>query len=452
MSMSQPIVRIAPSPTGNLHIGTARTALYNFLFARKYGGTFILRIEDTDRLRSTKAFEDNIVENLAWLGLTHDTFVRQSERTQLYTKALQNLIDNDKAYISKEERKDAPGELIEVVRLKNPGSRITFSDTIHGDITFDTTELGDFVIARAIDDPLYHFAVVFDDGEMGITHVIRGEDHISNTPRQILIQDALGYTRPQYAHIPLILAPDRSKLSKRAGATSITEYRDAGYLPSALTNYLALLGWNPGGAQEIFTMNELTNAFDLSRIHKAGAIFDLEKLQWFNHEHLKQVSDTQFLDLVKTHLTVDVTTMPQYTSTRLERALPILRERVRKMSDVDTLAREGELAMFFDRPSYDVTLLSFKGETPLAEIRVHLETVIEALSNINDEQFGAETIKASVWDYATEVGRGAVLWPMRYALSGKEKSPDPFSLAQVLGKIETIDRLRNAIAQIDERL
>jgi glutamyl/glutaminyl-tRNA synthetase len=255
--MNRPVVtRIAPSPTGNLHIGTARTALFNYLFARQNNGKFILRIEDTDRARSTAEFEQNILDGLAALGLKADgKITRQSERIDLYRDKIKQLIDSGRAYVSSE----SVGTNREVIRLKNDGIQVTFQDLIHGEITFDTTELGDLVIAKKIDEPLFHLTVVVDDAEMGITHVIRGEDHISNTARQILIQEALGYWRPAYAHLPLILAPDRSKLSKRHGATAVSDFLAQGYLPAALVNFMALLGWSPqagpqGTDQEVFDM------------------------------------------------------------------------------------------------------------------------------------------------------------------------------------------------------
>src|SRR3989344_840306 len=232
MKNKQVIVRFPPSPTGPLHVGGARTALFNYLFAKQNGGQIFLRIEDTDRERSKPEFEQNIIESLTWLGLEFDNAqpIRQSERSAIYRAALEKLISNNTAYVSREEieKKDKRGE---VISLRNLGKVITFTDLIRGEISFDTTELGDFVMAKSLDEPLYHFAVVVDDWRMNISHVIRGEDHISNTPRQILIQEALGAPRPIYAHIPLILAPDRSKLSKRHGAVSVTEYRDQGYLP-----------------------------------------------------------------------------------------------------------------------------------------------------------------------------------------------------------------------------
>jgi glutamyl-tRNA synthetase len=453
MENKKPIVRIAPSPTGNLHIGTARTALFNFLFARHTGGSFLLRIEDTDKARSTEAFEKNIIEGLSWLGLTTDgEVVRQSRRGALYKEKLQELIKKGAAYVSKEPAKESPSEMVEVVRLKNPGTKITFTDLIHGDITFDTTELKDFVIARSINDPLYHFAVVVDDGEAGITHVIRGEDHISNTPRQILIQEALGLRRPTYAHLPLILSPDRSKLSKRHGAVSLDAYRTQGFLPEAIVNYLALLGWNPGGEGEVFTLAELIPQFDITRTHSAGAIFDVEKLRWFNRAHLLKHSDAELSHKFLPFVSDDIRKLPQFSEEKFRTLVPLIKERVHTLEDVRILGESGDLSYFFGSPSYSAQALSFKGETSLVDIALHLETAREAILNISDEEFGAETVKAALWGYATEVGRGAVLWPLRYALSGKEKSPDPFTLAQVLGKAETISRIERAEASLREAL
>src|SRR6202142_3545999 len=283
------VTRFPPSPTGYLHIGSARTALFNLLFAAHEKGTMYLRFEDTDRERSKDEYEADILAGLAWLGIeyTKPAVLRQSERTTVYQKHLTALIEGGLAYTA-ETATNNPNK--QVIRFKNPGVSITFHDLVRGDVSFDTAELGDFVIAKILDEPLYHLAVVIDDHEMGVTHVIRGEDHISNTPRQILILEALGFERPVYAHIPLILAPDRSKLSKRHGATSVNEYRAAGYVPEALVNYLALLGWNPGGEQELFTLRELIAAFTMDHVQKGGAIFDIEKLRWFSKKKIENMS------------------------------------------------------------------------------------------------------------------------------------------------------------------
>lgn len=431
--------RIAPSPTGVLHVGTARTALFNYLFAKKNGGEFIIRVEDTDKERSTKEYEENILEGLAWLNLTHDELHHQSEDVERHKEAIQTLINAGAAYVSEEEAKNNPGEKVEVVRLKNPNKDITFTDLIRGDVTFNTEELGDFVIARRIDDPLYHLAVVVDDHRMEISHVIRGEDHISNTPRQILIQEALGYERPVYAHLPLILGEDRSKLSKRHGATAVDAYKEQGYLPEAFLNYMALLGWHPEGDQEIFSLEELINAFELERVQKGGAVFSEEKLDWVNKEHLGKLDDATYAG----HLNLeDIKNLPQYSDERFQKVLPLIRERLHKFSDFDSQ----EFAFFFEAPTYEKENLLFKGKGELEDTKKHLEHVQKTLSELkNDAWNDPEAIKASIWDYASEVGRGDVLWPLRYCLSGADKSPDPFTLLSILGSEESISRIEKAI-------
>lgn len=447
MSNSKPIVvRMAPSPTGNLHVGTARTTLFNYLFAKHTGGKFILRIEDTDKERSKPEFEKNIVDGLHWLGLSWDEFYRQSEREEIYVSYLQKLIDSGHAYVSKEEVKEE-GQRAEVIRFKNPNKLITFEDLIRGEVTFNTEELGDFVIARSISEPLYHLAVVIDDHEMGVTHVIRGEDHISNTPRQILIQEAIGAPRPIYAHLPLILDTDRKKLSKRAHGASvwIDSYKKDGYLPEALNNFFALMGWNPGGEKEVFTLDELCSIFEIEKTQKGGAIFNKEKLNWFNKEHMKRMSAEALSGGIEIALknskkleskTINATLIRNVISTTLER--------VSTLSEITILADAGEFDYFLDAPVYEKDLLFWKEEKDSSITKRRIEKVIEILSKIGDDTFTADTVKTALWDYATEEGRGQVLWPMRVALSGREKSPDPFILSGILGKTETVARLRTA--------
>jgi glutamyl-tRNA synthetase len=440
--MSKIRTRIAPSPTGVLHVGTVRTALINFLVAKKLGGEFVVRIEDTDKERSTKEFEENILSGLSALGLEHDKLYRQSEDVKHHVDAIATLLESGAAYESEEESKKEEGKMTTVVRLKNPGKEITFTDLVRRDVTFDTTELGDFVIARTKDDPLYHLAVVVDDARMNISHVIRGEDHISNTPRQILIQEALGYERPIYAHLPLILGADKSKLSKRHGAVSIDEYIEMGYLKESLINYLALLGWHPVGEQEIFTLDELIKEFELERVQKGGAIFSLEKLDWINKEHLEKLSDKEYLEGL--HLE-EIKNLPQHSEGKMEKVLPLVRERLHKFSDFNT----EEIAFFFDTPEYEIENLLFKGKGELQDAKKHLEYVKNTLSELeNDAWSDAETLKASIWDYASEVGRGDVLWPLRYCLSGLDKSPDPFTILPILGKEESLKRIDIAIEKI----
>lgn len=438
--------RFAPSPTGPFHVGGARTALFNFLFARANGGQFILRVEDTDKERSLREYEDEMKEALEWLSLDYDgALIRQSERTEIYSEQLQKLIDDDTAYISKEEG----GDRDEVIRFRNPGKRVQFDDIVRGEIEFDTTELGDFVIAKSIEEPLYHFTVVVDDLLMEITHVIRGEDHISNTPRQILIQEALSAPRPVYAHIPLILGPDKSKLSKRHGATSVQQYKEEGYLPEAFNNYLALLGWNPGDDREIFTLEELISEFDLSGVQKGGAIFNQDKLLWVNRQHILALSDHDFLHLVEENIPADIKKLPGYSNDMLMRILPLLRERAQTMKDIAIMADDGELEYYFEQPGYFAEKLLWRDDSDISVARNHLEKIKELYADISEETFNQETTKGMVWEYATEQGRGSVLWPLRYALSGMDRSPDPFELSEVLGKKETLSRINVAIERID---
>ena len=389
------VVRMAPSPTGYFHIGSARTALFNFLFARQHGGTFIFRSEDTNDERSKKEYEDNIIKTLKWLGLDYDQFFRQSERQNIYKSYIRKMLDNGSAYISKEEPKKE-GQRSEVIRLKNPNKKIVFQDVVRGEVQFDTTELGDVVIAKSLEEPLYHLAVVVDDHEMRITHVIRGEDILSSTPRHILIQEAIGAKRPVYAHIPLILSPDRSKLSKRYGATSIDEYKQRGFLPQAILNYLALLGWNPGTEQEIFTLEELIKVFDISHIHKGGAIFDEKKLEWVNKQHINLLPPEEKLKIIA--------------------------------KDFDTQSI----------PKLDKNKICWK-DTSVEETLKHLENAKEIIEENGD-----------LMSYAEREGRGNVLWPVRYALTGREASPDPFTIMEILGKEKSIKRLEKAIMLLND--
>ncbi|NTV44179.1 MAG: glutamate--tRNA ligase [Candidatus Yonathbacteria bacterium] len=424
------VTRFAPSPTGVLHVGGVRTALFSWLFARKYGGEFVLRIEDTDTERSTSEFEKDIIDGLSWLGITHDRFYRQSERVPEHRAHLERMLAEGAVYEA-EDNKDGTGK---VIRFKNTNETITFTDVVRGDITFDTTELGDFVIARDIDHPLYHLAVVADDFDMGVTHVIRGEDGISNTPRQILIGRAMGAPRPVYAHIPLILAPDKSKLSKRHGAVSATAYRDKGYLPEALLNFLALLGWNPGDEREIFTLTELVQEFSLERIQKSGAVFSTEKLDWINREHIKCLSK----DIALTEV---VRRFEDKNPEVLAKVAPLILERVSVWSDIDEFRKAGEFEYFFTAPVYDAEGLLWK-ESPAPEAWESIDNIINMLQSVSFES--PETIKSGLWTYAEERGKGAVLWPFRYALSGREKSADPFTIAWILGRDETLARLGTA--------
>jgi len=442
------ITRIPPSPTGHLHIGTARTALFNYLFSKHHSGKMVFRSEDTDKARSTKEYEDEIIEGLTWLGLTWDNevIVRQSQRAPIYRTYLEKMIEAGSAYLSKEESKNIPGQMVTVVRLKNPNKTIVFNDLIRGDISFDTTELGDIVIARSIDDALYHFTVVVDDFEMGVTHVLRGDDHISNTPRQILIQEAIGAPRPIYAHLPLILATDRSKMSKRHGAVALNEYRKAGYVKEAIINYLALLGWNPGTDQELFTLDELATAFDTDGIHKAGAVFDIKKFDWFNKEYLNKLSEAEYVEYIKTDFPERLSSLSQFSDERFQKLLPTIRERVSTRREFHDQAEEGEYDFAFTTPEYETGVLQWKNDDSVKAALPRLQKASEILSEADFSS--VESLKSSLWAYAEEVGKGELLWPLRVALSGRKQSPDPFTLAFIVGKEETLARLEIACGKI----
>lgn len=454
MNHKKIVTRFAPSPTGNLHVGGFRTALFNYLYARKHGGKLVLRIEDTDKERSKPEYEKNILDGLDWLGLKFDETFRQSERNKIHAHYLAKLIEEDKAYISKEaeltpeEKAEGKTRRDTVIRFRNPNKVITFYDLIRGEISFDTTELGDFVVAKSLDEPLYNFAVVVDDHEMGITHVIRGEDHISNTPRQIMIGNAIGAVEPVYAHIPLILSADKSKLSKRKGAKSLVEYRDMGYLPQALTNFMVLLGWNPGTNEELFSLEKLVELFDIAQVQKSGAVYNEEKLRWMNKEYLKR----------KPHVEIAAEVPPFFErsekfqnngwklSADLTRKLvPVILDRVSVYSDITAMADAGEFDYFFETPMYEAKDLIWRDEKDSENTKIFLQKAIDLLGDTPESDFSeSEKIKTVLWAYATEQGRGAVLWPIRFALSGKLKSPDPFTLISILGKKESIKRLTHA--------
>ena len=430
------ITRFAPSPTGFMHLGVYRTAIFSYLYAKKNGGSFVLRIEDTDKERSKKEYEENIIESLAWLGLEYDVFYRQSEHLDTHKKYLEKMIKEGSAYVSKEIAKDGSGVMKELVRFKNPNIDVTFHDEIKGDVTINTTDLGDFVIAKNLEEPLFHLVVVVDDFEAGITHVIRGEDHTSNTPRQILIQRAIGAPTPVYAHLPLVLDTDKLKLSKRRGALPVIEYRKLGYLPQAILNGVAFVGWNPGTEQEIFTHDELVGAFDLKKVQKSPAVFNQEKLDWFNKEHMKKLSHEELKQNIFFYL-------PE--ALQKEKLIPIIADRISKWSDVDEMMKRGELDFFYKAPEYDKDKLIFKNSNK-ENTKKALEIAMKVLSDIEEYKFTQENIKNSLMLVAENMGsRGELLHPVRFCLSGLDKSPDPFIISEILGKNETLQRLQNAM-------
>jgi len=455
------VVRYPPSPTGNLHIGNIRTMLFNYLFAKQAevsGGNseIYMRFEDTDRERSKKEYEDVALDTLKALGLTFDHGpYRQSERGEIYSKAINQLIDQGDAYAG-EETKDGSGN---VIRFKNPNKEITFTDAIRGEITIDTTDFGDFVIARSATNPLYHLTVVVDDIDMEVTHVIRGEDHITSTPRQILLIEALGGNAPNYAHLPLIVGEDKKKLGKRHGAVTYQEFKELGYLPEAIINYLALLGWSAGDDREFYTMPELVENFTLGGVSKSPAMFSYEKLNSVNRHYLHQIATEKFEEEVLSYITPGVTDFLDSTDTsdEVKKIIihTIIKERIDKWGDVATVC-ESELGWLAGVEEIDLEKVIWKKSTK-EDTKKHLNLVIESLSKVSDEDWAKSTntksndknennaIKMAIWDYASKVGRGDVLWPMRYSLTGQERSPDPFTVAFVLGKEETLARLEKVV-------
>jgi glutamyl-tRNA synthetase len=437
------IARFPPSPTGWFHIGNARTALFNYFFVKKNGGKLLFRLEDTDKERSKNEYALDIVEGLKWLGIDIDFNkpYKQSEHGETYRKYIEKMIAEDKAYISKEEVKEE-GQRSEVIRLRNPGKKIVFEDMIRGEISVDTAELGDFVIAKSLDEPIYHLAVVIDDFEMGVNHVIRGEDGIYNTPRQILIQEAIGAPRPIYAHMPFILNTDRSKLSKRQQGelVSLKYYREKGYLPEAMVNYLAFLGWNPGDEREIMSMGEIIEAFDIMKVQKAGAVFNPEKLLWINKEYLKRLPEENIILEIKKRL-------PENCQDEkiVRKIFKTILERISIWSDIDKMIEDGDIQYYFLEPNISKDMIVWKKGGTIEQAKEYLALVLNILEKISDSDFSLEIIKEKIMPLAEEKGKGNVLWPLRVVLSGKEKSPDPFTLLDLLGREVSLKRIKNII-------
>ena len=441
------VVRFPPSPTGNLHIGNIRTFLFSYLFARKHEGKIVMRFEDTDRERSKREYEDVALDTLKKLGLSFDDGpFRQSERTDRYVEVLESLIDGGHAYEA-EESKDGSGD--RVVRLKNPNKQITFNDIVRGEITIDTTDFGDFVIARSKTNPLYHLTVVVDDLDMGITHIIRGEDHITSTPRQMLIIEALGGMVPKYAHLPLIIGKDKKKLGKRHGAVTYQEFEKMGILPEAVVNYLALLGWNPGDDREFFTLAELVSEFSLEKVNNSPAMFDYEKLDSVNRHYMLQMNASVFEARVSERLPEEYLKFVRENPHKDFIINEIIKERIAKFADVEQMIAEGELAWMLAVGEHEAGDLVWKKGTIESTI-AHLEFTLDALGKLDAEDFDQDNIKNAIWEYAEQEGRGDVLWPLRFALTGAKRSPDPFAVATVIGKESTIARVQNALRLLNK--
>ncbi|MEK7566976.1 MAG: glutamate--tRNA ligase [Patescibacteria group bacterium] len=461
--------RFAPSPTGPLHVGGARSALFNFVYSKQHKGKFILRIEDTDLERSDPVFEKDIKDGLSWLGINWDEFYRQSERLDAYEKYLKTLLErglifwcsHSEAELAAEKQnqilnresprhvcphRDGSAGSLEngegILRFKNDAEGdVFFEDLIRGRIAFDGRILGDFSVAKSLRTPLYNFAVVIDDREMAISHVIRGEDHISNTPKQILLQEALGFERPQYAHLPLILGSDRSKLSKRQGAFSVLEYQKLGYLSEAMINFMILLGWHTAEEKEIFTTTEILEEFSLDRVQKGGAVFDTDKLGWLNREYIKKLKDDDLAQKLE-NFAGDFAEKIKADSKKWLKISALARERITTLNEIGELAE-----IFYKEPYYPKELLFWKENTASENIVRHLKHTGEFLSNI--EKWTKNDLEYKLMPYADESGRGEVLWPLRVALSGKRFSPGPFEMAEILGKEESFKRVTKAVKMLE---
>ncbi|QQS59709.1 glutamate--tRNA ligase [Candidatus Peregrinibacteria bacterium] len=479
------IVRFPPSPTGLLHIGTVRTCLYNYLFAKKHGGKIIFRFEDTDRERSTKEYEENILSGLTKMGIVwNEGPYYQTERTALYQKHLEQLLEEKKAYHcfctpeelaterEEQEQKKLPprysgkcgmlsaeetqariarGES-SVIRFRVPQERgeIPFSDLVRGEVSIHVRELSDFVIAKTLETALYNFAVVVDDHDMNITHIIRGEDHISNTPKQILIFEAFGWKTPAFAHLPLILNTDRSKLSKRKNKVSVDDFLAEGFLPEALLNYLALLGWNTADEKEIFSLEELTEVFSLDRVQKGGAIFDIDRLTWMNGVYLRQKTILELKKLAEPFLISDplfVEGRKQFGDEFFQKTLLLVHERLKTLGELPSLLQ----FFFLPEERFSVKPEQFphqKMKVDESSAQNALETFLPILESIPEDSWNRDTIEQILLTEIRERGHknGEILWPIRVAITGEAFSPGAFEILDALGKSRSIVRIRIALA------
>jgi len=481
--MSTVRTRFAPSPTGFLHVGGLRTALYNYLLSKKEGGTFVLRIEDTDQSRKVDGAVQNIIDTLEWAGLHYDEgpgregdygpYI-QSQRVNLYQKYAHQLVEEEKAYYCfcsperlKEVRekqlaaklttsydrhcrdlpkKEIAGKLKQgdqhVIRMKVPlEGELTFADIIRGEVTIAHKILDDQVILKSDGYPTYHLAVVVDDHCMKISHVIRGEEWLSSTPKHVILFNHFGWEVPQFAHLPLLLNPDKSKLSKRQGDVAVEDYRRKGYLKEALVNFVAFLGWNPGDERELFTLEELSKEFSLERVGNSGAVFNIEKLDWLNFEHLRKKPDAEVLQILKDQLAQSGFGGKNYSDAYLLNVISAMRERVTFVKDFIEKS-----PYFFQAPSLydeDVKKKRWKQESPaqlkeLAEEFSHLE-------NPKKEDYEAALHRAAA---AMKASNSDLIHPLRLAVSGVGSGPGLFDILFVLGKEETIRRISLAIERL----
>lgn len=491
--MSKIRTRFAPSPTGYLHVGNLRSALYAYLFAKQNKGIFFIRVEDTDQARKVEGAVENMLNTLKWAGIEPDEGqildsegkasekgkfgpYTQSQRLDIYREYAQELIGKGLAYYcfctperleevrkSQEAAKkptrydghcrnlsaDEAKKRIEageryVIRMKVPaGETIEFEDMIRGRVKFRSDEIDDQVILKSDGFPTYHLAHVVDDHLMQTSHIIRGEEWLPSTPKHLLLFKYFGWEAPQYAHLSLILNPDKTKLSKRQGDVAVEDYRDKGYLPEALVNFIALLGWNPGTEQEIFSLEELVKEFSFDHIHKAGAVFDHQKLDWMNGEYIKKLSFEEFAKVAKPFLERNLGKLADAADERTERkALAMEQTRISKLSE----AGEGVGFLFQQKLQYDPQLLIWK-KSDANNAKKNLEILVKELEGYDEADWTAGQLEEKIISFIKEssLTNGEMLWPMRVALTGQEKSPTPFEVAEALGKGKSLARLSEAI-------
>jgi glutamyl-tRNA synthetase len=500
-------VRIAPSPTGFVHVGNLRTILYNYLFAKHYKGKFLIRIEDTDQTRLVHGALENLLQVLKWAGidgdegpyLTSDNKVKekgdfgpyiQSKRLSIYNEQIITLLDKGKVYpcfCSKKrlddlredqtKNKQAPKydnfcrnlskqeaqSMIDsgatyVIRFKMPENRnVVFEDLIRGEIVVNTKDMDDYVLIKSDGFPTYHFANIVDDHSMKITHVLRGDEWLATTPKHVLLYEAFGWQPPKFAHLPTLVNKQKKKLSKRDGDVSVKDFIDAGYLPDAFLNFIALLGWNAGTEQEVYTMNEMIRQFTLDNVHKSSAVFDTDKLDWINGAYIRKLSAGEFynqclpylikdnlLSIAKDKIIINATSekvKPQY----IKQILSLEQSRIKRLSEIS----EAIKFFFVLNIDYEPNKLVWK-KFNIEETGANLRGLVKILKKLKKTEFTAVKIKDAITSYIGQNAKdtGSVLWPMRFALSGQDRSPDPFEIAGALGKDQTLNRIAMAVEKL----
>ncbi len=486
----QIVTRLAPSPTGFVHVGTLYIALFNYLYARQHHGKFLLRIEDTDRERYIEGAVEGLLRVLNTMGLDYDEGpvlengllsekgehgpYTQSNRLPIYLEHAKQLVDSGHAYYcfctrerldqvrssqqlaklptkydrtcthltSEEIANKLASGVSHVIRMKIPDGETRFHDEIRGFITIQNSEIDDQVLIKSDGFPTYHLAVVVDDNAMGVTHIIRGEEWISSVPKHLILYGWFEFAKPVYCHLPLILNSDKSKLSKRQGDVAVEDYLKKGYLPEALMNFVALLGFNPGGDREIYSLEELIQIFDVKKLNKSGAVFNIDKLNWMNGQYIRTYSDQELISKCEPYLS----TLPEIDSALLERIVHIEKERLVVLSDITE-----KVTPHLKLPDYDASLLIWK-KSDATDAKQQLQNMRELIETLSEETLSSvELIEKAVKEYivSKELQNGNVLWPLRVSLSGSQQSANPFELLWILGKSESVSRITQALARLE---